>query len=376
MNENRKPRIALVAMGVMGGGPIGDGIPVLVDLFDQLSEHYELVYYSLQPVDRSRVPSRIKIRQATSLKLPGRLKYFLIFLRMVMDHLRNPFRLVFAVSAFPTGNVALRFGKLFNVPVAVQLIALEAVAIPEINYGNLLHPLLARVTRKVCAETDSLIVVADYQGMLAKKLLPTQREITSLPLRINPRRFQYRKRNVTFPVEFIHIAYYNPVKDQDSMFEAFALVSKEIDCKLTVIGDGYENDKVKKFLWDLGIADKVIFKGLIHQSEIPACFKRAHILLHMARFETGCAVIQEAMASGVAVCGTKVGLLSDIGDQYAAVVSVGDVPMMRDRMLKLVHDQTYYAAISNSAYEWISTFDNVWSAENYKFHIDKLIHQV
>ena len=370
---SKKPRIALIAMGVMGGGPIGDGIPVLVDLFGKLSRHYELVYYSFQPVDASKVPPKIKIRQATRWWLPGRVKYMLVMLRLMFDHWLNSYQLLFAVSAYPTGSAAVRLGQWLNVPVAVQLIALEAVAIPEIGYGNLLHPWLARITRVACEKAEHLIVVADYQGDVARKNLPTEREMISLPLRIDPRRFSYKKRSVTFPVEFIHVAYYNPVKGQDEMFRAFALVAQHVDCRLTVIGDGYQNDQLKELLEDLRIADKVLLKGLIHQSEIPMCFEKAHILLHMARFETGCAVIQEAMASGVAVCGTRVGILYDIGDQYAAIVAVDNVPEMAEKMLRLVREEKYFEALTDHAYRWITEFDNVWSAEQYKHAIDRML---
>ena len=97
------------------------------------------------------------------------------------------------------------------------------------------------------------------------------------------------------------------------MFRAFAKVAQKIDCHLTVIGEGFNIDKVREMMKDLRIDDHVTFTGSVSQSQLPQYLRKAHILLHTARFETGCAVIQEAMSSGVAVVGTRVGILSDIG---------------------------------------------------------------
>ncbi len=82
------------------------------------------------------------------------------------------------------------------------------------------------------------------------------------------------------------------------MFKAFALVAKRIDCHLTVIGSGFNTAEVQTLGKNLGIAGHLTFLGALPYSQISMQFQHAHILLHTALFETGCAVIQEAMASG------------------------------------------------------------------------------
>lgn len=370
--RNSKPRIALFAKGVIGGGNLGYGIPVLRNLFERLSEHYQIVLYSFSSIDESNVLIDINVRQI-KWRVPGRLKFLLVSLKFIADHLSNPFKLIFAVSVYPAGHWAIWLGKVFNRPVLVQIIALEAVALPDIGYGNLTIPWLRNITMKVCEKADVLIAVAEYQKTIAQQSLPTTREINVLPLRIDYRKFQYRKRDISFPLQFIHIAYYSPIKDQDMMFAAFAKVSQSIDCHLTVIGDGFNIPKVHSMLKELQIENKITFTGEIDQSEIPQHFHDSHILLHTARFETGCAVIQEAMASGVAVCGTQVGILSDIGDQYAVMVPSGEVEQLADRILQLVNNQEAYKKMTMRAYQWITTYDSVWSYKNYDALLKKMI---
>jgi len=364
--SKRKPRIALFGSGVLGGGTVGQGIPVMADLFERLSLHYDIVYYSFKRIDTTQVPPALAVRQIISFKIPERLKYILLMLRFTWDQVLCPVSLIFAISIYPTGRAAVILGKIFNVPVLVQIIALEAAALPEISYGGLHKAWLARITRWVFKKADVIIAVAHYQKEIAKRSLPTSREIDVLPLRIDTTKFRYKERRIIYPVQFIHIGFYGPVKDQDTMFEAFAKVARIIDCHLTVIGDGFDIPKVRRMMRNLNIVEKVTFTGFLRQSNIPQYLDSAHVLLHTARFETGCAAIQEAMASGIAVCGTAVGILSDIGPQYAITVQPGDAERLAPKVLTLVKDEAMYQQLTRAAYQLITSYDAVWSAENYR----------
>jgi glycosyltransferase involved in cell wall biosynthesis len=214
--------------------------------------------------------------------------------------------------------------------------------------------------------------VASYQKAIALEHL-SEREIVVLPLRIDPGKFSCHRKSMTSPIEFIHIAFYSPIKDQDTMFRCFARLVKTINCNLTVIGMGFDSPKVSDMLNQLGILDKVHFTGVLSQSKLLPHLERAHIMLHTARFETGCAVIQEAMASGVAVCGTRVGLLADIGDEYAVIVEPGDDEGLAEKVIALINDPDHYHKITTAAYNWITTYDAAWSADNYRLFLSDLI---
>jgi glycosyltransferase involved in cell wall biosynthesis len=257
--------------------------------------------------------------------------------------------------------------------VIVQLIALEVGAMPEINIKGFLVPRLRKIILHVCRNADALVTVSAYQKKIALASLPFDREIVNLPLRINTKNFRYKNRVVTSPVQFIHIAFYSPIKDQDTMFAAFSKVSKVVDCHLTVIGKHFDIPKVHDMLDHLNISDKVTFAGFVSNVELPVYLDKAHILLHTARFETGCAVIQEAMASGVAVCGTDVGLLSDIGDKYAVIVPPQDVALLATMILQLINDPSLYKRMTTEAYQWICTYDAAWAYRNYYDFIEGVL---
>jgi hypothetical protein len=94
-----KPRIAVMGMGTFDAGALG--IPVLIDLFARLSTHFEIVFYSFLPIDRSLIPLGIIVRQPSKWRIPGRIKYMFVALRCAFDHLSHPFSVFFGVSVYP-----------------------------------------------------------------------------------------------------------------------------------------------------------------------------------------------------------------------------------------------------------------------------------
>lgn len=273
--------------------------------------------------------------------------------------------MLFSVSIYPSGLCASLLGRLIRRPSVIQLIATEGGTESNTDFGNLTIPWLKKITVSVCKRADFVVTVADYQKKIAERNLITRTDMIVLPLRINPKIFPYRKRVLASPVEFIQIAFYSKLKDQDTMFAAFQKVAQKIDCRLTVVGEGFNNQQVQKLMCDLNISERVTFTGYVRNDELQIYLDRAHILLHSARFETGCAVIQEAMASGVAVCGTNVGILADIGAEYAVIVPPGDADQLAKKILELVSDPQSYERIGTSAYDWISKHDAEWSYQKY-----------
>jgi glycosyltransferase involved in cell wall biosynthesis len=379
MNKNHKssrPRLALFGMGSLGGEPLGQGIPVMHELFSRLSLYFDITFYSFKPIELSKVPEHIRVRQTVDWKfLPGRLKFMFVPMMFYLDHLRKPFDCIFSVSIYPTGSWAIFLGRLFKVPVIVQIIAFELVGESNGIKGDLTKPWLKKITEDVCEKATALVAVAEYQKTIAMQNLRSKRRIDVLPLRIDHKKFPYLDRTLTGIVRFIHIGYYGIIKDQNTMFQSFARIAKKIDCHLTVIGQGYDDPETIAMLNELDIKDRISFAGMVPQKMLPDYYSTSHIMLHTARYETGCAVIQEAMASGVVVCGTRVGLLSDIGDEYAVIVPVAAFEELAARIIELIRDPAHYEQLQRRAYQWITQYGADWSAGQYHIFIKKLLSQ-
>jgi len=370
-----KPAIAFLGtgLGIPGENSPGQGIPSIRALMEKLSQHFDIVIYSLIRIQKNKVPEGIHIRQVTSRRLPMRVKYLLLLMHFMYDHWHKSFSIIHAVSAFPAGRMAVILGKIFRIPTVVKLIGSEAVKMPEIGYGDLLNPRLGKIVRWVCAETDALVAVSEYQRKLVDHHLGLRRPILVLPLRIDVNRFPYTDHQVSFPVEFLYIAANIPVKDPETLFRAFAKILKSVPAHLTVIGDGFPISSVEKMLVELAILDHVKLVGIVKNEDLAGYFAKAHILLHTARYESGCGVAQEAMASGVPVCGTEVGILADLGEPFAIVVATQDPDALAKKTLELISDPNRYRRQQSLAREYIVNHEADWAAKQYKDLFEKWI---
>lgn len=375
MHKRSKPRLALFGLGVLGGGPIGQGIPVLANLFQRLSLDYEIVFYCFQSTDKNKIPNTIKTRHVASKYLPGRLNYAILSFQFLIDSIFSPYRLIMAVSIFPAGKWAVRVGKLWKLPVVIQLVDHEAIDLPEdIMHVNRKLSWFRNLTNEVCKNAAALVALSDDHRRHILRSLSFTPDIAVLPLRIDIGKFGYVERSVLFPVQFVHIGYYSAIKDQNTMFATFAAIATVIDCRLTVIGEGFNTPVLHRLLSDLKIADKVSFAGIIKNSELPGYLGNAHILLHTARFEAEPIVIQEAMASGVLVCGTRVGTLADIGDRYAVIAPIQNAHYLAQKILAIINDPASYQQIKKEAHHWIATHASEWSYNNYKCFLEEMIN--
>ena len=355
----------MIAMGVMGAGLHDQGIPVVTEMINHVSKQFDIVYYSLQPVNAQRIFHVIEVKPAISWRIPGRLKYLFQMFRIAIDHFINPFQLIYAIAVYPTGQMAMTVSKITRCPVVVHFLALEAAGLADIQYGNLISPFLKKLAQRIVSEADEIIVLSEYQKEIAQRSLPTNRDFLVRPLSIDCQKFPYHERSISYPVKFLHVGFYHPVKDQETLFRAFSKIAKRIECELIVIGDGFHHKSVNTLLTELDISDKVIFKGHLRHEELTFEFSKIHIMLHSSRFESQCVAALEAMASGIPVCSTRVGILADLGDDFAVLVPVGDADQLAQKTLALIHDNERYNSIRDIAYRWITAHDCSWSGNQY-----------
>ena len=83
----------------------------------------------------------------------------------------------------------------------------------------------------------------------------------------------------------------------------------------------------------------------------------------------------EAMASGVPVCGTKVGILSDLGEPFAVLVSPHDPDELANQTVSLIHDAERYDRQQKLARDYIASHDANWAAKKYKDLFEKWVNE-
>jgi glycosyltransferase involved in cell wall biosynthesis len=339
-----KKRIAFLGGGVLV-------IPNTVALLDELSKHHEIIIYSEFHIDVTPNNS-YKVKVIPNTKIYR--KFWNVFFAWMVfkDNLHHSFDIIHAHSTFPAGFWGIIIGKIFRIPVIVSLDAGEVAAIPDINFGDLLNPKRARVNKWVLKHADEVIVPSQFHLQELRKNLNTNRLVQVIIRGVDIHKFKFIEKEIAKSLIILNVAYLHPIKDQETLLKCFAIINKQIDCELIHIGKDYNNGRIQQLTKEMGIADKVIFKGFIANDDLPSYYAQVDLLLHTSRFEGQAVVINEAMACGILVCGTQVGLMADLSDECCLTVKPQDAEDLAMKVLKLLKNEEEIKRLRNNAYKW------------------------
>lgn len=346
-----KPRIAIIGTGMIASGVFAQGIPAFVKALEYLSTHVDIYFYSFAPLDKRRIPSFIRARYLPA-GLHQRIQYFLLAAAFLSDHWRKKFVVIHAQSPFPAGVLATRLSKLCSIKCVLTLHAGESVSLKPHQFGDLLKPGMLHLTRKVCQQADILTTMSTYQATITRENLKLDRAIEILPRGVEIPEGALPAKQVKETLRIIYIANYHPVKDPEMLIAAIKLISSQWACTLTIVGDRYDARFFQRII-DSGLADCVELKGAMPHEQTLKELSSAHLLLCTSLYEALPMVAMEAMASGVAVCGTHVGILADTAGQCCLTVSPGDYRALASRVLSLIGDQELYDSLRRRAFEWV-----------------------
>jgi glycosyltransferase involved in cell wall biosynthesis len=133
--------------------------------------------------------------------------------------------------------------------------------------------------------------------------------------------------------------------------------------RLTVIGVGPERGYLEQLAKDLGVAAFVDFVGHVPNSAMDSYYKGAHILVSMSQSESFGAVCLEAMASGLAIVGTEVGVFTEAVNvgHNGFLVRKGDMLDLARKIKQLIDNPSLLRTFGNNArvqaqqrYDWRS----------------------
>jgi len=132
-------------------------------------------------------------------------------------------------------------------------------------------------------------------------------------------------------------------KGLDVLLRAFGMVRKKLeDAELLVVGEGEMKGVYVRLAVELGIADSVVFTGEVSEPMLPAYYAASDILVLPSRdsSEGFGIVLLEAMATGKAVVGTRVGGIVDVikDGERGAIVEANDTEGMAETIVKMLTD--------------------------------------
>lgn len=369
--------IAVVGTGPVGTGQFAEGIPALAACLEELSSDFSITVYSLLKPDTSAVNPRLRLRF-----LPFRtpllgLDLLLLAAMILWDARRRRVDLFHAIGSLPAGHVCTRLAKLLRIPCLVSLHAEEVARLSDCDFGDLRSRKKHRINARVCRRADVLTALTRFQaeGLADIGIPPTTAEV--LPFCVDLARFPFTRKALSPPYVFLHVAYSHPVKDIDTLLETFRRVSDQCDCRLIIIGHGHRNGRTAALIEKHALSNIVEIIEPVSNMALRQHYARAHFLLHTSRYESQGVVFNEAMASGVVVCATRVGLAADLGDEHCITAPPGDAAGLARAILGVIRGPERYVHLCTQAYAWSGVHDLRWMVEQHKnlYHRLKTMRQ-
>lgn len=347
-----KPKIAIFINGGIATGHFSEGDAVITQHLVEIAKVYSLTVFSLVKTDAQKVlPFRV-IDLPFDHQKNVWFRVVLLFLKFLRHQIRNPHQLFHGLGGFPAGFLAVLLGKIFRKSSVVTLLGGEYIAIPDIQYGLWQYKRLRPFLRFTLQETDELVILTDTAAQQIKKNVPFQRAYHQIPFGINTQLFTPTPKDLTEPFKFLHVASLNRVKNQSLLLHVFQQINEVVPAHLTVIGEDNLNGQLQQLANTLGIAHKVTFINRVSHYKLPVYYAQAAILLHTSFSESQATVVNEALACGVVVCGTRVGLIADLEGDITTAVAVDDAVGLAQKTLEILHNPQKYNELREKGIAW------------------------
>ena len=351
--------------GGIGGGDFSQGQPPLPAFVEELSSLYSVTVYSILPANADFSPNGFEFvsvnRRIRSLKI----RSVLICMLFLWHHFKKRYSLLHAIWVYPAGTISVVFGKLLGIPSVVTVQGGEAASVPSLNYGHMLNPYLKKITFWTCEKASAVTSISKFLISKLQENGLTRKNIQIIPWGPDVTIFKQSEKTNDELLKIIHVANLTEVKDQVTLLKSFALIVKQIPSKLRIIGSGSMEGELKALTETLGLSDHVEFLGAIPHKQISQYYTWANLMMHCSLHEGQSVVVVEAMACGVVVCGTRVGILYDLGNDYFETVDVGDYEALSSRVVELWSNKNKYSTLQKKSHSWIQQHDFRWTINQY-----------
>lgn len=162
---------------------------------------------------------------------------------------------------------------------------------------------------------------------------------------------------------FPHILYVGRLvrnKGVEHLIEALRIVVHEIpNVRLSIVGRGFFEDRLKKLVEDFGLIDNVTFHGYVSEDEKIRLLQSSSLLVMPSLREGSATPVIEAGACGTPAIGTDVtGTRSTIIDGVTGfLVPYGNVAELADKITTLLKNHALRKKMGVNAIRWAQRFD-------------------
>ncbi|HLA68923.1 MAG TPA: glycosyltransferase [Bacteroidota bacterium] len=353
-------RIAWIVPSGVAGEDSPLHIPALSNLALELAEKVELTVFSFSSERTLRSPN---LGNATVHYLPSawnapmwKRAYSLVPL-FLKEHHHKPFDLVHGFWALPCGFLAVALGRWLGIRSTCSFLGGETAAISDIRYGNMRTWHARAATLWVSRRSALLHLLTQFQrsGLAAYQAdLPHH---VVFPFGVDTSLFSPETKRLSRPIRILQVANLTEVKDQETLLRSFSHIVENIPARLRIVGPDFMGGSLQRLACELGLEDTVEFLGPLAHRSIHRHYRWAHLYLQTSLHEGQGISVLEAMASGVVVGGTRVGMLADLPSSCCVVTPPKQPKLLADAILEIVNNTKRYEHIRKNALQWARSHD-------------------
>jgi glycosyltransferase involved in cell wall biosynthesis len=221
---------------------------------------------------------------------------------------------------------------------------------------------------KLLYRADSIIVTSPQLFAASDILKKYQDKVKVIPLSFDPKYFLYESKK--YPIdrcfELLFVGKYRKYKGIEYLIKAIAT----LNVKLTIVGNGEEQENLEELVTKLNVGDKVTFITNASDEKLAKIYSSSDlfILPSINEAEAFGVVQLEAMANGLPVINTSL----DSGVPYVSLngfsgitVEPENVESLKLAIEKIINDKELYELFSSNALERVKLFSRKKMSESY-----------
>jgi glycosyltransferase involved in cell wall biosynthesis len=302
-------------------------IPALTSLIAALADQVEVVIYTLDhPFRRSTYLLHGATVHCLANGEQSGIRRFVhwaeLRTRVARDHAVKPFTLIHAIGSPEQAFLATRIARELEIPSVISPFAHEPATQRE-RFGGRIGPLRKVMTRLALERASVITAASSWRARRFDRRW--SHKLATIPLGVDTDIFGDGPLRLGRSI--LAASSLSRINDYPTILRAIAIARRTIpDIRLEIAGMIFRREatSLEPLIDQLGLRDAIRFLGPIPFLSMPATYRRHDLLIHGATEEhEGIAVI-EALATGMPVVSTNVGIAPSLPEEIVLTVAPGD----------------------------------------------------
>ena len=244
------------------------------------------------------------------------------------------FDLIHGLWGDPAGVLATRMAKRFSRPSIVTCDSGEFVSLNDIGYGSQRTRRGRNRIQEAVKNATTVHVCTTYMAEPVRALGITP---TVVPFGSETSAITSQQSNGP-SLHVLQVGSLSRVKNQSLLIESIAIVARNQDVHLDLVGEDTLGGALQGLAQKLGVQDRITFHGFVPHGSLATVRARAHLYVQTSRHESAGVAVLESAAAGIPILGTRVGYVSDWAGSGARAIDNPTRESLASEILALLNN--------------------------------------